>query len=66
MSAIGSVSSTAVDLSSAVSVAVAVKSRDVAKAQGQAAVSLLESAVKLQNQVASVSSNLGNRLDVKG
>lgn len=66
MSAISSISSAAVDLSSAVSVAVAVKAKDVAKAQGEAAVSLLESAVKLQNQVASASTNPVKRLDVKG
>lgn len=54
------------DLSSQVQVAVAVKARDVARNQGQAAVSLLESAALLQRQTLQSGAQTGpGRLDVR-
>jgi hypothetical protein len=48
----------------AVGVAVAKKSMDAAKQQGQAAISLLESAAQIQQQ--SLNPNVGRNLDVTG
>ncbi len=47
-----------------IGVAVAKKSLDAAKQQGQAAISLLESAVQVQQQ--SLNPNVGRSLDVTG
>lgn len=48
----------------AIGVAVAKKSLDAAKQQGQAAISLLEGAVQMQQQ--SLNPNVGRNLDVTG
>lgn len=69
MSGIASATSSGVtgglDLSSQVQVAVAVKARDIARNQGQAAVSLLESAALLQRHALQSGAQTGpGRLDV--
>lgn len=53
-------------LAQQVSVAVAKKSLDAAKAQGQAAISLLQAAVEVQQKTLPTEPGKGARVDVRG
>ncbi|MCC7193186.1 MAG: hypothetical protein IT444_10440 [Phycisphaeraceae bacterium] len=49
-----------------IGIAVAVKSRNVQKAQAAAVLSLLDSAMEVQQQVRGFAQNSGTKLDVRG
>ncbi len=62
-----SINPSSASLSAQVSLAVAQKTQDVAKAQGEAAVAMLQQAAQLQQQLsASSDPHRGHRLDVLG
>ena len=65
MSAIDSSLSSAT-LGSQIGIAVAVKAKNVAKAQGAAMLSLLDSAMQVQQNTQPMPPNLGANLDVQG
>lgn len=66
MSAIDTSGLQSAELASRVSVAVAVKAKSAAKAQGEAVVSMLEDAARMQQQLASAAPHLGRRVDARG
>lgn len=66
MSAIDSSRLNSIFMANQIGIAVAVKSRNVQKAQAAAVLSLLDSAMEVQQQVRGFAQNSGTKLDVRG